>query len=182
MAKYKNPRVGSPAVALDDAAAVCEVDPERVQSWTDEGLLPAHQVPPVAAKKSDGRQWVLRSDVEALDRGESLTPPAESHDDLRRVYAIELEDCPRRAHRGKTCIYVGQSWHPPRARFLQHLLGYKAGRKHVTKWGVRLRPDLYGQVPVSRDSAEAERRERALAQRLADDGYMIHGVPVRASG
>jgi hypothetical protein len=140
-------------------------------------LIPTFRVPPVRDENEEaeeGPEWVLRADIEAARRGQPLSPPPVRDDRLRRVYVIELEGCDLGRHgNGRTCVYVGQSVRSPRERFVQHLVGYNAGRKHVTKWGTKLRPDLYSDVPSRLRSQDVEEAERNLARRLAG-AYNIH--------
>lgn len=153
------------------------VTEENVREWIGGERLPVHRVPPVTSDpdSEDGRMYALRADVRSLADNEQLDPPPEQDDDLRRVYAIELVGCELTDHNGDRCVYVGQSVRSPRARFIQHLVGYRAAR-HVRKWGTRLRVDLYRDVPVSVSSEESEQREREKASQLADRGFDVHGV------
>jgi hypothetical protein len=169
------PRPNSPAVALDKIPEELDLAPVQLDAWLGQGDLPTHQVPPHTARRRGGKFWALRDDALALCQGQDLTPPPEIHDDQRRVYVIELEGCTRRAHKNHTCVYVGESWHPARARFLQHLLGYKASTD-VRKWGARLRPDLYENVPISRRPSVSQKHEKETAERLVRDGYNVHGA------
>lgn len=173
------PREASPAINLDNPPADLGVDTGSLIDWTESSRLPNHRIPPKTDKTKDeeeGSYWALLDDVIALRENRSLKPAAEIHDDLRRVYVIDLEDCPLAAHEGKSCLYVGESWHPARARFIQHLVGYKSGKGHVRKWGTRLRPDLYLHLRAVRTSVASRKVELDTARRLADEGYAIHGV------
>jgi hypothetical protein len=92
-----------------------------------------------------------------------------------RVYAIELSDpCPRRRS-DLPWVYVGYTSKSPWQRFQVH----RAGRRHaspvVTRYGVRLRPDLYGHLIAFRVEADAIRAERKLRQDLLDKGHSVRG-------
>lgn len=73
---------------------------------------------------------------------------------------------------GKPCVYVGQSWHPPKMRFEQHKQDYNAN-VFVRDFGRYLQPRLFeGINPLpSREVAEAE--EEDLALRLQKRGYAV---------
>lgn len=98
-----------------------------------------------------------------------------------RVYVIELDrevvterrfvrENPRRDP-AKPCVYVGSTCLTPEERFQAHMRGHKAN-PFVYRYGIRLRPDLYGQYPdLTRDEAELSERELALA--LRRQGYGV---------
>ena len=72
----------------------------------------------------------------------------------------------------KPCVYVGATSLDPEERFRQHKTGYKAGRGYVTKYGKYLMPRKYKRLnPVP--SAEADDRERDLAESLRRKGYGV---------
>ena len=74
---------------------------------------------------------------------------------------------------GTVGFYVGQSSHPPEARFAQHKEGVRASR-HVRKWGQHLMPELYERHnPMTR--AEAEAWEHETAERLKREGCWVEG-------
>jgi hypothetical protein len=92
-----------------------------------------------------------------------------------RVYVIELTDAAKaRFHTDKVVVYVGQSWHDPEVRFQQHLDGVRASR-FVKRYGRKLRPDLYSDLPVFGESHRAKREERKLGNRLKHRGYFVVG-------
>ena len=81
------------------------------------------------------------------------------------VYIALLEDRRRACRWG---LYVGQTSCDPDTRFDQHKTGYKASR-HVTRFGVRLLPDLVGHLnPLRR--WESVELEAALAEELRRAG------------
>jgi len=78
-----------------------------------------------------------------------------------RLYVIELADsagCRLRPH--LPCVYVGQTADTPEERFAEHKRGHKASRV-VRKYGLHLRPDLYGHIPAVSSRAEAERLDNS---------------------
>jgi hypothetical protein len=102
------------------------------------------------------------------------------------VYVIRLDpkaaDVPKVARanpkheKGKPCVYVGMTWHTPRYRLGQHLLGKKECYpcKLVTEFGIGLMPKLfekYNEPLMTED--EAASREKKLAKRLRDRGYAV---------
>ena len=81
------------------------------------------------------------------------------------VYIALLEDRRRSCRWG---LYVGESSRDPDVRFDQHMTGYKASR-HVTRYGVRLLPELVSHLnPLRR--WEALELEAALAEELGRAG------------
>jgi len=97
-------------------------------------------------------------------RDEAETPPARTC----YVYVVLLTKPD-----GRVGFYVGQSAIPPEERFAQHKAGVRASR-HVRKWGVHLMPELYQRFnPMTR--AEAEAKEREIAERLRREGCWVEG-------
>ena len=73
---------------------------------------------------------------------------------------------------GKPCVYVGMTGEKIRIRFAKHLLGIKAGRKYVTKYGLGLMPELYKKYnPMTYE--DAAKREKELADELRKLGYAV---------
>ncbi len=92
-----------------------------------------------------------------------------------RVYVIELHPSAcRRAPRGATCVYVGETADTPEERFAEHLRGHRASRV-VKRYGVRLRPDIYRLFPLARPREESRRLEAKVAERLRLQGYVVFG-------
>ena len=101
----------------------------------------------------------------------------------RIVYVIELDSraCAEKkspcggASCGKTPVYVGQTALTADERFAQHKSGVKAS-KWVTKYGLRVVPELaqgYGEMA---SVAESEAAEVALAQALRNAGrWCVYG-------
>lgn len=74
---------------------------------------------------------------------------------------------------GEVGFYVGQTGTTPAERFAQHKAGIRASR-HVRKYGVHLMPELYERFnPMTR--AEAEAKEREIAERLRRAGCWVEG-------
>jgi hypothetical protein len=91
-----------------------------------------------------------------------------------RVYVIELD---RRAGRRRDprlpWVYVGSSARSPERRFEQHLSGYKSSGL-VKRFALRLRPDLYEDLPSFRSSRQACAAEQERARELAACGFVAH--------
>ena len=107
-------------------------------------------------------------------------PPSPQRRD--NVYVIELDDAIRElpkfrevnpnARLDLPCLYVGMTGLTPEQRFANHKAGKKAGKKYVTRFGIRLVPELYaGLNPMTREQAKAE--EPALAERLRKRGFAV---------
>ena len=98
------------------------------------------------------------------------------------LYVIELRpevlDEPRFAKRNpdrradKPCVYVGQTACTPEQRFAQHKAGLKSN-KYAHEYGVRLRPRLTANRGPFATRTEAEKAEKALAERLRVRGYAV---------
>jgi hypothetical protein len=127
-------------------------------------LLPAQMPPTLRRAVLAFRDFAhARADADALGLVE-LT---------HSVYVISLDGCP--LDDGTIgAVYVGQTGLDPEVRFAQHRVGIKASRS-VRRFGVELRPDLIGEQPVLRNSAEARTYERFLARRLEREGWTVRG-------
>lgn len=100
----------------------------------------------------------------------------------------------------RECFYVGETSHKPYCRFRQHQGWYKgddsydcrceakkitrpfreSGRRGRTKgswcagkYGIELRPDLYGSLNPIFSLGEARMTEKDLAEKLRDQGYAV---------
>lgn len=93
---------------------------------------------------------------------------------MARVYVIELD---RRAGRRRDpripWLYVGSSAREPAIRFEQHRRGYRSSGI-VKRFALRLRPDLYEDLPEFRRSTEARDAEQERARELAGCGFVAH--------
>ena len=91
-----------------------------------------------------------------------------------RVYVIELAaGAGRRRDPRIPWVYVGSSARDPEIRFAQHQRGYKSGRL-VKRFGLRLRPELYEDLPDFRGSRVAREAEEERARDLAAAGFVAH--------
>jgi hypothetical protein len=99
------------------------------------------------------------------------------------VYVVLLKPAARRlrpiraanptADPAKPCVYVGMTGLSPAERFENHLRGLK-GASVVTRYGVRLLPELYAHLnPMPFDAAA--QMERDLAEDLRTAGYTVAG-------
>jgi hypothetical protein len=98
------------------------------------------------------------------------------------VYVIELSDEARTVKRvleanpnsnpKMKCVYVGSTARTPEQRFEIHKAGGKQSSSIVRRYGVRLVPGLYRNIPLM-VRTEAERREAQLAAELRAKGYTV---------
>jgi hypothetical protein len=88
-----------------------------------------------------------------------------------RLRRVQRENPLRRAD--KPCVYVGMTGLNPEERLSNHLSGLKAAWV-VTRYGVRLLPELYAHLnPMPFDAAVV--MERDLAEDLRNQGYTVTG-------
>ena len=91
-----------------------------------------------------------------------------------RVYVIELDrSAGKRRDPRIPWVYVGSSARSPEQRFEQHRAGYKSSGL-VKRFALRLRPDLYEDLPAYPGSKTAQRAETKRAKELADCGFVAH--------
>lgn len=91
-----------------------------------------------------------------------------------RVYVIELSrEAGRRRDPRIPWVYVGSSARDPEIRLAQHRRGYKSSGV-VKRFALRLRPDLYEDLPPIRGSRAAVAAETARARELAACGFVAH--------
>jgi hypothetical protein len=91
-----------------------------------------------------------------------------------RVYVIELDrGAGRRRDPRLPWVYVGSSARSPERRFEQHRDGYKSSGL-VKRFALRLRPDLYEDLPAFPGSKTACAAERERARELAACGFVAH--------
>jgi hypothetical protein len=95
------------------------------------------------------------------------------------VYVVELAKEARKhkklqqGEQGKELLYVGSTGLPVETRFQNHKKGVK-GNNFVTRYGVKLRPDLFEKYnPMT--FADAEAKEIELAKQLRQEGYSVIG-------
>jgi hypothetical protein len=91
-----------------------------------------------------------------------------------RVYVIELDRAAgRRRDPRIPWVYVGSSARAAEERFAQHRRGYKSSGI-VKRFALRLRPDLYDDLPAFPGSRTAQRAEEERARELAACGFVAH--------
>jgi len=92
---------------------------------------------------------------------------------IYRLYVIELE--PNIKKDGAACaVYVGETSKSRDERFEEHMAGGIRASNHVSKRGLRLRPDLTPrQEYYTREASKAA--EIRLAARLQEKGYAVYG-------
>lgn len=91
-----------------------------------------------------------------------------------RVYVIELTpEAGRRRDPRIPWVYVGSSARTAEIRFDQHRRGYKSAGL-VRRFALRLRPDLYEDLPGFRGSRTAQAAEVERARELAGAGFVAH--------
>ena len=72
----------------------------------------------------------------------------------------------------KPCLYVGRTGLSPEERFTKHKSAKQNGKGYVTRYGMRLLPDLYDHLnPMTWD--EVVSMELQLAKDLRADGYGV---------
>lgn len=84
------------------------------------------------------------------------------------VYVIQLGDDPKH-------VYVGQTYLTPEERLAQHKYGYKSSGYVKNAYSIKLRPDIYDQIPRLPSRAAAEACEENLAKNLSKLGYTVRG-------
>ena len=86
----------------------------------------------------------------------------------RSVYVIKLS---RGEDEYTDTVYVGETAHHPLRRYLQHLRGYKSGRKHVENRGKYLLSYEEGFKSIE----DSQNREKELANELGEDYLVVGG-------
>lgn len=91
-----------------------------------------------------------------------------------RVYVIELAPAAgRRRDPRIPWVYVGSTGRRIGTRYEQHRRGYKSAGI-VKRHGLRLRPDLYEDLPAFPGSKTAQRAEVERAAELSTAGFIAH--------
>jgi len=91
-----------------------------------------------------------------------------------RVYVIELDrGAGRRRDPRLPWVYVGSSARDAAIRFEQHRRGYRSSGL-VKRFALRLRPDLYEDLPPCRNAAAGRDAELERARELAACGFVAH--------
>ena len=99
-----------------------------------------------------------------------------------RIYVVELDEPvwnkPKMRSRNpgrrmdKPCLYVGYTVHTPEHRFEQHKSGVHDAPV-VRDLGIKLRPRLYDNAPVTTSRLDAERAEAHWADHLRRKGFGV---------
>ena len=93
---------------------------------------------------------------------------------MAHVYVIELTAAAgRRRDPRIPWVYVGSSARDAELRYQQHRRGYRSSGI-VKRFALRLRPDLYEDLPEYRRSNEARDAEEQRARELAGAGFVAH--------
>lgn len=88
------------------------------------------------------------------------------------VYVVQLKGVP--GGTGKD-VYVGMTGLTPEERYANHKRGYKAGKKIVMRYGVKLLPELYDYLnPLTREEADRMEKE-TLPRELTAKGFKVYG-------
>ena len=86
----------------------------------------------------------------------------------------KLRDENPRGSLSQPCVYVGYTGKTPEERFEDHRGGGRLSAPLVHRYGVRMRPDLFGDTSAEiTTTAEAEAAERAHAERLRSMGLRV---------
>ena len=84
----------------------------------------------------------------------------------RFVYVIKLD-----WRDGRDSVYVGETGRHPLTRYLQHLRGYKSGKKYATDFAKY----LLTFKKVKNDSTVSQREERKVAGQFKRKGCLVRG-------
>ena len=119
----------------------------------------------VRVEGKEFRELATADDLEILKR-------APRKDERSNVYVVQLKGIP--GGTGKD-VYVGMTGLTPEERYANHKMGYKAGKKIVTRYGVKLLPELYDHLnpkgltpPVVLRDFLAEQFEKSVAIRVME--------------
>ena len=119
----------------------------------------------VHVKGKEIRELATEDDLESIKR----TP---RKDERFNVYVVQLEEVP--GGTGKD-VYVGMTGLTPEERYANHKRGKPAGKKIVTKYGVKLLPELYEHLnPLSWEEANKMEKE-TLPRELMAKGFKVYG-------
>jgi len=120
----------------------------------------------VRVKGKENRELATEDDLESIKR-------APRKDEKFNVYVVQLEEVPEGT--GKD-VYVGMTGLTPEERYADHKRGYKAGKKIVTRYGVKLLPELYDHLnPMIREEANRMEKE-TLPRELTAKGFKVYGA------
>ncbi len=89
------------------------------------------------------------------------------------MYVVQLKGVP--GGTGKD-VYVGMTGLTPEERYANHKRGKPAGKKIVTRYGVKLLPKLYEHLnPLTREEADRMEKE-TLPRELTAKGFKVYGA------
>jgi len=94
-------------------------------------------------------------------------------DERFNVNVVQLKGVP--GGTGKD-VYVGMTGRTPKERYASHKRGKPAGKKIVTRYGVKLLPKLYDHLnPLTREEADRMEKE-TLPRELTAKGFKVYGA------
>ena len=135
--------------------------------------------------RDEGYEGIIAEDLTELCNGPNRNPDGRTQYRIKVAGVERLNlaaECDLVVLRGSPqsrrtfSVYVGMTGLTPEQRFENHKRGYKAGKKWVTKYGVRLLPELYQHLnPLSREDADLMEKE-TLPNELRRRGYKVYGA------
>ena len=90
------------------------------------------------------------------------------------MYVVEL-DAAASNNQCAACVYVGETALSPQERWERHRQGGRTASRVVTRFGLRLRPDLAADIGPFNCRTQAEEAEAALAAQLRRQGFVVFG-------
>ncbi len=84
----------------------------------------------------------------------------------------KVQEANPKANPKMKCVYVGSTAKTPEERFKVHRAGGKQSSSIVRKYGRRLVPAFYRDLPLM-TRPDAERKEKQLAKQLRAKGYTV---------
>ncbi len=122
----------------------------------------------VRVKGKEIRELATEDDLESINW--LIRTPRK--DERFNVYVVQLEKVP--GGTGKD-VYVGMTGLTPAQRYAGHKRGKRAGKKIVTRYGVKLLPELYDHLnPLIRREANRMEKE-TLPRELMAKGFKVYG-------
>jgi len=119
----------------------------------------------VRVKGKEIRELATEDDLESIKR-------APREDETFNVYVVQLKGVPGGTGND---VYVGMTGLTPEERYANHKRGKTAGKKIVTKYGVKLLPELYDHLnPLTREEADRMEKE-TLPRELMAKGFKVYG-------
>ncbi len=112
------------------------------------------------------RELATEDDLERIKR-------APRKEERFNVYVVQLKGVP--GGTGKD-VYVGMTGLTPEERYANHKRGKPADKKIVTRYGVKLLPELYEHLnPLSWEEANKMEKE-TLPRELTAKGFKVYGA------